>query len=205
MIPPEYVEAIIAVLKDMELESPFRLRGWGKYVRAGEQYERAITAGVCERLRSLQFNSTPEKPYPNGMGSCDIVFNRPEGPEVWIEAKLYYTYYFDDSDETYSNPKPSYSDGHWQNQIYKLVADDCRGKLLKMSPATEVAGLLLGFEIQNLGPSGKQINRAIRSEVSENLSGWRVRHLSDRDGWIGTVRGCWKYKFVTRAMLLTPS
>ncbi len=205
MMPPEYIEAITAVLKEMEQKSPFKLRGWGKYVRAGEQYERAITTGICERLKVHQFNSTPEKPYPNGMGNCDIVFSGTEQPEVWIEAKLYYTFYFDDSDETYSNPKPSYADGYWENQIHKLIADDCGGKLLTLSPLAEVAGLLLGFEIQNLGPTGKQINRVLRSEMSEHLAGWRIRHLSDVEGWIGVIKGCWKYKFVTRAMLLTPS
>ncbi len=77
MLPPEYVKAILDVLKGMEYESPFRLRGWGKYFRACEQYERAITVGICERLKLFQFNGTPEKPYPNGGGAlapCGCLF-----------------------------------------------------------------------------------------------------------------------------------
>ncbi len=205
MLPQDYFDAIRTVLKGMEDESPFGLRGWKKYTGERGQEEKLITGEVARRLNRppFRFNSTSEKGYGNNQ-ACDVVFSRDDGPEAWLEAKLYYTYFFDDNDCTYSNPKAAYGSGTYPNKI-RSICRDCRAKLMSLPTGTEIAGLLLGFEVQNLGPPWCDIERKLKSEMSNLIPRWQFQHLSGPDGWTKVIQACPKYRFVTRGILLTPS
>jgi hypothetical protein len=208
MLPTTYTDALSAALKAMDDESPFGLRGWVKYIGRHVQDEPAITRELCSRLTECDFRSRAPR-YPQTGESCDIVSSLPGGGEVWVEAKLYYTFYFGNGDHSYEAPIPSHSEGHWRNQIRKLVCVDCRGKLLRLLPGREIAGLLLGFEMEDVplpNPSAKEIDEFLRSQMDEAIPGWRIHALSEQAGWGKHIQDCVRpYKFVTHARLLMPA
>ena len=58
MLPPEYIQAITDVLKEMEEESPYGLRGWARHSGSAGQDEVPITRDVCAGLTRRGFQST---------------------------------------------------------------------------------------------------------------------------------------------------
>lgn len=205
MLPQDYLDTLTLILNEMEHESLYGLRGWKKYVGSSRQDEVVITQELCTRLTKHGFTSMPDK-YPESSAICDVVSVLANGTRIWIEAKLYYTMFFDDNDLNYENPRASYGSGHWKKQIGYLVSD-CKSKLLRSLPNdTLIAGLLLGFEMKlsrGSNVSSAEVDRFVRSEMNAHLPGWSVHYLFGVDGEQRTLDYCPQHKFVTRPMLWT--
>jgi hypothetical protein len=207
MLPQCYIDEITAVLSEMD-QPPGRLRNWPDDGTRAEMVEPLITNALCERLTQRGYKSKPRGYSDEDFGNCDIVMTLPEQEEIWIEAKHYYTVFFDSKTETFS---PSKGEGRWKAKIRSLLRD-CRDKLLRWAPpSAHIAGLLLGFEIKSLpmnvriyNPSAIEIDEFLQSEMKHYLPGWQYNLLSEPNGWPGRMRQHPEIEVVTRPMLLMP-
>lgn len=219
MLPSDYVQVLASVLKGMEDESAFGLRGWLKHLRsqgdkpptASQQDELAITDSLCKRFTSLGFPSRPER-YPHSNEYCDIVSRLPNRNAIWIEAKVYYTVYFDDKDLTYSAPRMAGGSHTWNARI-RALRDDCVHKLRMLPNSEHVAGLLIGFEtyaatagasLPPRNPSMSEVEKAARAALTDELADWQMHLLAEGEGWERVLSQCPAYRFVTRPVLWTP-
>jgi hypothetical protein len=195
---PFLADKLESALREMDAESPFGLRGWLKHLRSkglkahrGQPDEVAITGSLCDYLTRNGVASEP-RAYGSG-GFCDIVSTLSENREAWIEAKSYYTIYFDDADVSFSSPRLCRGSQTWKARI-EALASDCSNKLASIANA---AGLLIGFEVASNvrplhpnNPSPSAIDFFMRGVVKRRLPGWNIFPLSARGEWNRTIAQC---------------
>ena len=173
MLPPDYVKAIWRALKDMDAANPGGLSNWPN---VGEV---PITDALCRFLTQHGFDSRHQQSYSPGI--CDIVSALPGGIEVWIEAKLYWTLYF----ERGTTLAEAHSGEYYSRKIDALVTD-CSTKLAQFARESqgtvEIAGLLIGFEktcprrmtLNFRNPQWEDISKHLRNKMKVVLPGWSI-------------------------------
>jgi hypothetical protein len=140
------IEAVIEVLREMDAESTYRLRGYQDYLieqgcqefnSESIQDEVPITKTLARRLSTKDIVAKPG-PYPNSLKSCDIVLSSDSGP-CWLEAKVVYTTYFTgDRKRRAKNIRSKMGAlvGDWNQKLSTLTRRDAR----------YIVALLIGFQ-----------------------------------------------------------
>jgi hypothetical protein len=132
-------------------------------------------------------------------------------PEVWTEAKVYWTVYFDEHGQLIA----AAGSQTWKKRIVHLI-NQCRSRqeprYQSSAGATKVAGLLIGLEKLNTGviapalynPSAVEIDGFLHAKMNEYLRpGWSIQPL-----WGASIMrrsiNCPEVIVVSRPLLLVP-
>jgi hypothetical protein len=211
MLPPDYVQALSQSLEEIENgECESGLSGWGDHCGYGDRYEVAITESLCPLLKKRGFVTRNERWYDTVAGRCDLVSCLLERTEAWIEAKVYWTVYFNKNGRLVS----SRNDEKWDKRIPNLI-NQCKSRLEPMykssGGATKVAGLLIGLEKLNTevvaprlyNPTAAKIDGFLRKTMSEYSLPWTIQPL-----WGASIMRrstiCPQVIVVSRPLLLIP-
>lgn len=205
----DFLKALSMGLAEMDRTLRYGCRGiirhlkeLGRILPSNQQDEIGLIDRLCALLRENGMSA-----YPNASIVPDIDVRYPGTDKIKIEAKTYWTFYFNDRDTDYCNPRPAGGSQTWQRRIRTLVSD-CRDKLVPQcaAPNTSCGGLLIGFELRpNTGttlignPSHEAIVSFMRSEVERSLPAATIRPLSPEGGWSKEIDACPRFTFLTFA------
>jgi hypothetical protein len=206
---PEFVANVSSILRDMDQTLPYGIRGivkhleeTGRVIRGNNQDEVAVISQLCSQLRDANI---PAKANPSIVPDIDVAYGGPD--RIKVEAKVYYTAFFQNADLAYRNPKLAYGSQTWRARIQTLV-EDCATKLLPQCQASdsECGGLLVGFELEpcpgtifSKNPRHAEIVNLMRAEVTRALPGTLIHRLSPENGWRRSVDSCTSFSFSTHA------
>jgi hypothetical protein len=153
------IDLLFKTLKEMDVESPWGLRGWVDYVSMNLQAEVAITDTLETRLteKGLPTKHQVKYPYSTTGSSSDLRLVLDDG-RFWIEAKVDYTVWGVGGIENIQRPtkhmfSPFVSD--WNNKLSKL----------RISDARYIGALLMGFDAIEYPYGSQEIVEKVESKL----------------------------------------
>jgi hypothetical protein len=205
----EFVANVSSKLQDMDQTLTYGMRGvvkhleeTGRVIRGSNQDEVAVVSYLCSLLRDA---GIPAVANPSIVPDIDVGYDGFD--RIKVEAKVYYTAFFQNGDLAYRSPRLANGSQTWKARIRTLVAD-CSAKLLPQCQTShsECGGLLVGFELEPCqgtvfsgNPTHAQIESFMRAEVSRSLPEAVIHRLSPENGWRRTVGACTSFSFSTHA------